>query len=138
MSYTPSNQLEINATGSQQLLGFVLDLGQPDGRAVVTMEVDSRHLNRHGVMHGGFITTAIDTAMGATASLTASDDGKIPFTTISLTMNFLAPMNPGTLTCTGRIMGGGHKVKFVEGEARDQTGKLVAQATGSFKRVAGY
>lgn len=130
--------LEIGATGSQRLLGYVLDLGREDGCATVTMEVTEMHLNRHGVMHGGLITTVTDTAMGATASLTASADGKIPFTTISLTMNFLAPMQPGVLTATGRVMGGGRKTVFVEGEARDQTGKLIAQATGAFKRVSGH
>lgn len=130
--------LEIGATGSQRLLGFVLDLGGADGRAVVTMEVNENHLNRHGVMHGGLITTVIDTAMGATASLTASPDGKVPYSTITLTMNFVAPMLPGTLSATGRVIGGGRKTVFVEGEAHDQNGTLVAKATGTFKRASGH
>ena len=39
------------------------------------------------------------------------------------------------LTATGRLVGGGYAVKFVEGELVDSTGTVIATATGVFKRV---
>ena len=124
-----------DASGTAHLLGWRIDTDRPDGRVAVTMAVRHEHTNRHGNMHGGLIATVLDTAMGATASFMRGDGGKIPFSTISMTVNFLAPMPLGTITATGRIMGGGFKTVFVEGEAHDQTGRLVAQSPGTFKRA---
>ncbi len=124
-----------DATGTAKLLGLSIDTTRGDDRVAVTMEVTPDHTNRHGNMHGGLITTVLDTAMGATASLIRGEGGRIPFSTISMTVNFLAPMPLGIITATGRILGGGFRTIFVEGEAHDQTGTLIAQATGTFKRA---
>lgn len=125
----------IDASGTSRLLGCQIDTDRTDGRVAVTMQVHQDHTNRHGNMHGGLIATVLDTAMGATASMACGDGGRIPFSTISVTVNFIAPMPLGTITATGRVMGGGYKTVFVEGEAHDQTGTLIAQATGTFKRA---
>jgi acyl-coenzyme A thioesterase 13 len=124
-----------DASGTARLLDWRIDFDRPDGRVAVSMEVHEDHTNRHGNMHGGLIATVLDTAMGATASFVRGDAGKIPFSTISMTVNFIAPMPMGTITATGRIMGGGYKTVFVEGEAHDQNGTLIAQSTGTFKRA---
>jgi uncharacterized protein (TIGR00369 family) len=124
-----------DASGTARLLGWRIDTDRPDGRVAVIMDVHHDHTNRHGNMHGGLIATVLDTAMGATASIECGDAGRIPFSTISMTVNFIAPMALGTITATGRIMGGGYKTVFVEGEAHDQAGTLIAQATGTFKRA---
>ena len=127
--------VDADATGTARLLNWRIATDRPDGRIAVSMEVHKDHTNRHGNMHGGLIATVLDTAMGATASIERGDDGKIPFSTISMTVNFIAPMPLGTITATGRIMGGGYKTVFVEGEAHDQNGILIAQSTGTFKRA---
>ena len=124
-----------DATGTAKLLGLSLDL-DPGKGASVSMPVTPDHANRHGNLHGGLISTVLDTAMGATASYLKGEGGKIPFSTISLTVNFIAPMPlGGTITATGRVMGGGFKTVFVEGIARAEDGTLVAQASGTFKRA---
>ena len=122
-----------DATGTAILLGMKIALG-PDG-AGVTMQVTPDHTNRHGNMHGGLIATVLDTAMGATASGLRGEGGAIPFSTVSMTVNYIAPMPLGTITATGRVLGGGFKTVFVEGVARDAEGRLIAQATGTFKRA---
>ncbi|WP_323037109.1 PaaI family thioesterase [Pararhodobacter sp.] len=124
-----------DASGTARLLNWRIDTERPDGRIAVSMEVHHDHTNRHGNMHGGLIATVLDTAMGATASYLKGDGGRVPFSTISMTVNFIAPMPLGTITATGRIMGGGYKTVFVEGEAHDQNGTLIAQSTGTFKRA---
>lgn len=127
--------VDADASGTARLLNWRIDTDRTDGRVAVSMEVTRDHTNRHGNMHGGLITTVLDTAMGATASVARGENGRIPFSTISMTVNFIAPMPMGTITATGRIMGGGHKTVFVEGEAHDQNGTLIAQSTGTFKRA---
>ena len=42
-----------NETGTQRLIGYRLDVGQPDRRARCRLVLDDRHTNRHGVLHGG-------------------------------------------------------------------------------------
>ena len=56
-------------TGTQSLIGYVLDVGDQAG-AVCWLDLDDRHLNRQGILHGGLAATLLDSAMGATGSLT--------------------------------------------------------------------
>lgn len=126
----------VDETGAQRLLGYVLDVGQPDGRARCHLDLTGDHMNRHGVMHGGIGACLLDNAMGATASLTVDVTGRTPFLTISLTTQFLRAASAGArVTATGRVTGGGRSLLFLEGLLEDAAGETVATATGVFKRV---
>lgn len=128
-----------NETGAQCLIGYVLDVGQADGRARCHLTLSEAHLNRHHVLHGGIATTMLDNAMGATASLTVDSGGRSPFMTVSLNTHYLAPATIGArLIATGRIVGGGRALKFIEGELVDSDGTLIATANGVFKRVPAH
>ncbi len=123
-------------TGTQRLIGYVIDVGQPDKRARCTLSVTDHHLNRHNVLHGGIATTMLDSAMGATASLSVDPSGRAPFLTVSLTTQFVAAATEKSkLIATGEIVSGGRSLLFVDGELRDGSGRLIATATGVFKRV---
>ena len=125
-----------NETGTQCLIGYVLDVGQDDGCARCYLTLSEAHTNRHHVLHGGIATTMLDNAMGASASLAVDTTGRAPFMTVSLNTHYLAPAAIGArLTATGRIVGGGRSLKFIEGELVDANGKLIATASGVFKRV---
>ena len=124
-------------TGAQRLVGYVLDVGQPDRRARCRLMVDERHTNRHGVLHGGIAAMLLDSACGATASLTLDESGRRPFLTISLNTDFVGAGRPGGVTATGRVVGGGRSLLFVAGELVHDDGTLIATATGVFKRVPG-
>ncbi len=60
----------------QSFLDFDVRDG-PDGAAVAFLEVDDRHLNPNGIVHGGVVFTLADTAMGW-ATLAVLDDGVCP------------------------------------------------------------
>ena len=124
-----------NETGTQKLVGYVMDVGQPDGRARVWLDLDERHLNRHLVLHGGIASMLLDSASGATASMAIDRTGKAPFLSISLNVNFLSPGLPGRVTAIGNITGGGRSVKFISAELHHEDGTLIATSTGVFKRV---
>ncbi|QFS81747.1 Thioesterase superfamily protein [Roseivivax sp. THAF40] len=123
-------------TGAQRTLGYVLDVSRDDGRARCMLDVGEAHSNRHGVLHGGIAGVLLDNAMGATASLTVDKTGRSPFLTVSLSTNFVAAGIVGQrLTATGRVVGGGRSLLFIDGELRSEDGALIATAHGVFKRV---
>lgn len=125
-----------NETGAQRLIGYVLEIDHSDKCVRCHLRLTEKHLNRHGVLHGGITTAVLDNALGATASLTVDPSGRAPFLTISLTTNFMAPAKVGAkLTATGKATGGGRSLVFVEGVLKDENGTLIATATGVFKRV---
>lgn len=122
-------------TGAQRALGYVVDVGDA-GAARCWLDVTDAHTNRHDALHGGISTMLLDSAMGATGSISVDPAGRAPFLTVSLTTQFLAPARAGErVTATGRITGGGRSLLFVAGELVSDTGVTVATATGVFKRV---
>lgn len=126
----------IDETGTQKLLGYVLEIGHPDGGAHCILDVTKEHLNRHNALHGGIMATMLDNAMGATASLTVSPDGRNPFLTISMTTQFIAPAYAGQrLVAIGQVTGGGRSTLFVAANLMNADGQLIAASTGVFKKV---
>ncbi|GLQ38793.1 hypothetical protein GCM10007908_24130 [Rhizobium albus] len=132
---TPGHGIIRDETGTQRLIGYTLDVGQPDRRARCRLVVDERHTNRHGVLHGGIAAVLLDNACGATASLTLDDSGRQPFLTISLNTDFIGAGRPGGVTATGRVIGGGRSLVFVGADLVQDDGTLIATASGVFKRV---
>ena len=122
-------------TGTQRLIGYVIDVGHGDGRARCWLDLGPQHLNRHGVLHGGIITMLLDSASGATGSLTVDETGRAPFLTVSLATQFVAPVSAGRVTATGTVTGGGRSLLHVAGELLDDRGRVIATGTGVFKRV---
>jgi len=55
--------------------------------------------------------------------------GKFYTTTISLTVNFLAPAKPGPLTAEAQVIQLGKSIAFMEGKLMDQHGAVLAMAT---------
>lgn len=124
-----------NETGTQRLVGYVIDVSDPNGCARCWLDIDDRHLNRHNVLHGGIATMLLDSASGATGSLTIDPEGLAPFLSVSLTTNFIAPGLPGRVTATGQITGGGRSIKYISAQLIHEDGTLIATSTGVFKRV---
>ncbi|MFW2589431.1 PaaI family thioesterase [Sagittula sp. SSi028] len=123
-------------TGAQTSLGYVLEVGHADGGARCMLDVSNKHSNRHNVLHGGIAATMLDNAMGATASLTVDPSGRTPFLTVSMTTQFLAPAFAGKrVTATGRVTGGGRSLLFLAAQLVDEDDRLIATATGVFKRA---
>lgn len=122
-------------TGVQRLVGYTLDIGQPDRCARCRLMVDDRHMNRHGVLHGGIAALLLDNACGATASLTVDDSGRRPFLTITLNTDFVGAGRQGGVTATARVVKGGRSLLFIAAELRQDDGRLIATASGVFKRA---
>ncbi len=97
-----------------------------DGLAKVTLAIEDRHANTHGIAHGGVITTLMDTASGVAVAYQPSTGGK-GITTVSLTVSYLAPTFVGdTLTATAQRRGRGRRLITVEIQVENQKGESVA------------
>ncbi|ASM71091.1 MULTISPECIES: PaaI family thioesterase [Roseobacteraceae] len=122
-------------TGAQTLLGYVVDISADDGKGRCVLDIGAQHGNRHGALHGGIIACLLDNAMGYGAAVHTSKDGSDKFLTISMNTQFIAPALTGRVVATGKVTGGGRSLLFVEGELHHEDGRLLATATGVYKKV---
>ncbi|MCX2722360.1 PaaI family thioesterase [Roseibium salinum] len=102
-----------------------------EGRSVFTGMPAREFLNPQGTVHGGWISTLIDTALSC-AVHTALKPGEF-YTTTSLTVNMVRPLktDSGEVTCEGRLVHRGSRLATSEGDLRDARGKLIAHGTVS-------
>jgi uncharacterized protein (TIGR00369 family) len=111
-----------------RLVGFAMKSIEP-GHAIFEMEVDERHHNPMGTLHGGIYCDLADAAMGFAYAATLGEGET--FTTIELKINFLRAVRKATLTAEARVVKGGSTLGYVECEVTDETGKLVAKAAST-------
>lgn len=92
---------------------------------------DESHYNPIGTVHGGYMCTLLDSALGCAVHTTLP--AGTGYTSIDIQTNFLRPVSAasGPLTCTGRVVKTGRRVAFAEGEILDAAGKTVATASSS-------
>ncbi len=122
-------------SGAHALVGYDVDLTAVDGSARVTLEIEAKHLNRNGTLHGGIIAMMLDAAAGFAASRAQSLTGFTQVVTVSLNTQYMAPAKSGQVTATGRMSGGGRSIVYAGAELRAPNGRLLASATGVFKRI---
>jgi uncharacterized protein (TIGR00369 family) len=119
--------------GFTQLVGTALSSAE-EGRAEVSLRAEEWHLNPSGTVHGGVISTMIDVSM-AEALNTMVEEGEQPFT-IQITVNYMKPGKPGTLTSTAEVRKGGERITIVEAEVvQEDDGEVIALATGTYTPV---
>jgi len=125
------------AHGFADLVGYRLTRWT-EGAAEIVLEVTERHLNRSGFMHGGVLTTLIDTVGGYCGCYCAVPGHVRRAMTLQLATQFLAPARAGDrLTAVGRVVGGGRSVFFADCEVRNADGELLGRGEGVFKYVRG-
>ena len=107
-----------------------------DGLGIVTLTPAPEHTNPAGVIHGGAMMGMLDVALALPGSYEDPPLALMPGLTLSLTTQFLAvaTIEGGLLTARATKTGGGKNVFFSEGQITDSTGRLIATATGVFKR----
>jgi uncharacterized protein (TIGR00369 family) len=102
-----------------------------DGTARVEVEVDERHLNPAGAVHGGMLATLVDTTMGA--AVKSAVDEEAPATS-QLTVTYLRPGKPGRLRVTARVSKRGDSLTMCEADV-EQDGKTLVHALATFALI---
>lgn len=104
-----------------------------DGEARLSVHAGPEHLNGAGTVHGGFLATLADSAMGAAVrSMTGEED--VPATS-QLTLAYLRPGQVGLLAVAARVRKQGEHLLVCDAEI-DQEGKTLVHAVATFALVS--
>ena len=105
--------------------------GGEHGAIHVELVPQPRHYNPLGTVHGGVISTLLDTAAGCSVHSTlAAGEG---YTSLDLTVKFLraVTVDSGLLRAEGRVIQRGRRTALAEAQLFDGSGRLVGHATSS-------
>jgi uncharacterized protein (TIGR00369 family) len=116
-----------------ELLGFDVESVQ-DGRAIFRLDVQARHKQIHGVVHGGILAALADTA-AAIAAYTAVPRG-VELATLELKINYLEPVPGGRVKAHAKVLRAGRNFIVTECEIFDESGSLAAKALLTFSAAA--
>lgn len=108
-----------------QTLGVMYRREEPDGSVAVGLHIASTHLNLHGVAHGGFVATVVDSAFGV--NVAKASGGSV--VTANLSIDYLASAKPGDFVeARVQIQRQGRRMVFAECRLTSGT-TLLARAT---------
>ena len=110
-------------------LGFVMRTVEPR-HAVWEYRVDPAHFNPNGSLHGGVLMALLDTAMGSAIAAQVIPEGHFN-AAAEMSTRFLAPVRSGVITAEATVVKIGKRLAIVEARATDESGTLVAMATGT-------
>ena len=113
------------------LVGFEPSFVMP-GRVAFAYEPREEHYNTLGAVHGGIITTVLDTVMGCAVS-SKLEAGFAPVT-IELKTSFVHPvtLDSGILRDEGRVVHAGARVATAEARLEGEDGTLYAHASSTW------
>ena len=101
------------------------------GTAALSLPVEPQLTNSMGKVHGGVIMSLLDVALCTAArTLHPESQGVI---TINLSTSFIGAGDGERLLAEARVLKDGRSMSFVEGEARNADGSLVAKAVGTVR-----
>jgi uncharacterized protein (TIGR00369 family) len=102
-----------------------------EGRVSIFLEPREFHYNPLGTVHGGVISTLLDTAAACSVHTTLA--AGVGYTSLDLTVKFLRPVTlaSGRLTCTGSVLQRGRRTALAEARLTDAQGRLAAHATST-------
>lgn len=110
----------------------IKDLGW--GTCVLEVELDEKHLQPFGYVHGGLIASVID-ATAFWAVFPQVKDG-MGLTTVEMKVNYLAPVQSGKIVANGRCIKIGRTLALGEAYVNSTEGSLLAHGTATMMIVA--
>ena len=110
------------------LIGF-RPIRAADGEAEFYLDVEARHHNPMGTLHGGVVVDVADAAMG-TALASRIPAGET-YTTIELHSNYFKPVRDGRITALAKVVKQTKSIALVECDVTDESGSLVARLSST-------
>jgi len=101
------------------------------GTARLSLPIEKHLTNSMGTVHGGVIMSLLDIAL-CTAARTLHP-GSIGAITIDLSTSFIDGGTGARLLAEARVLKDGRTMSFVEAEARNEDGSLVAKAIATVR-----
>ena len=103
------------------------------GTAVLEVELEEKHLQPFGYVHGGVIASVMDAA-AFWAVFPQVKDG-MGLTTVEIKVNYLAPVKKGKLVAKGRCIKIGKTLALGEAYISSAEGNLLAHGTATMMIV---
>mgnify|MGYP001298877418 CR=1 FL=1 len=118
----------------QTLNGELLDIDSTRGYARFRFEIVPSFCHSQGrICQGGFLTGMVDSAMAHAAIVRGRLAVAVP--TLELKVSFFEAMGPGIVYAEGRVMRWGSSVGFLDGDLKDEKGRLIVHSTSTIKIV---
>jgi uncharacterized protein (TIGR00369 family) len=122
------------APPAAKLLGWhLIDARPVAGWIKVGFDGKPDFCNPAGFIQGGILSAMLDDTMGP--AVFVMTEGILFTSTISLTVNFLAPAKPGPIVGEARVTQLGKTIAFVEAKLTAADGAVLATATTSARLV---
>ena len=102
-----------------------------EGSATLSLPIEEQITNSFGTVHGGAIMSLLDVAL-CTAARSLHPDS-IGVVTIDMSTSFIGGGKGDKLVAEARVLKNGRSTIFVEGEARNGDGSLVAKAIATVR-----
>lgn len=102
-----------------------------EGSARLSLPIEPHLTNSLGTAHGGVIMSLLDVAL-CTAARTLHPDS-IGVITIDLSASFIGGAGGARLFAEARVLKDGRSMSFVEAEAKNEDGSLVAKAIATVR-----
>jgi uncharacterized protein (TIGR00369 family) len=106
------------------------------GHARFEIELNNKHHQPFGVVHGGVLASIIDSA-ACWALFYGIEDQYAGMTSVDLKLNYLAPAVTGILIAKGRQIKLGRTLGYAEAEVTDANGKILAHGTSTVMVLPG-
>lgn len=122
-----------------QTLGMKLTrVNQAEQTIRMSFDVSPSFANPTGAIQGGFVSAMLDEAMSTCCIIASNVTMTAP--TLEMKVSFFRPLFAGHAEVSARIIKWGKSAAFMEAEAFDPEGRLVAKATATalpklFKRL---
>nr|WP_297401982.1 PaaI family thioesterase [uncultured Marinobacter sp.] len=124
-----------NMSGFREALGFTVTEWAPN-KAVLHVDMNEKHLNRNGFVHGGVFMSLLDSAAGLSGTYCSVPGNVRRCITVSMNTHFISPVKEGRLRVEADLVSRGRKMFFVEARISSDDG-LVATGQGVLRYVLG-
>ena len=99
------------------------------GGCLMEIQVDEKHMQPFGLVHGGAFASIIDAA--TFWAVYPEVDEKNGMTSVDLKLNYLAPSSKGKLIARGRRIKLGKTLGLGEAEVTDEDGRILAHGVST-------
>ena len=114
---------------SMRLMSLELD------RATVELKIGNCHLQPYGIVHGGVLSTLIDTATFWSVFMRIPEDAGL--VNIDLKLNYLQAVQSGRLTTEGYAIRSGKSISYAEAKVFNEDNELIVHGTSTLKILPG-
>jgi len=124
------------AGGMVELVGLQM-VSAAFGQVSFTATPGPAHTNPQGTVHGGYLTTLLDSALGCAADSVMPAGQRC--TTLELKVSFLQPCKPdqGAIVVHGSLVRQGRRVVFTEARIVDAADRAIATASSTLLVLGG-